>query len=129
MQVCPELHSLPAMIRSAREVIEKALATIVGDLPPSSSVTGTRFSLAARMTTLPTRVDPVKTRWSNGRCEKASPTSDAARHDGHLIGGNTSATRSWSRAAVSGTSSLGLIMARLPAASTATSGESASCTG
>lgn len=34
---------------------------MVGDLPPSSSVTGTRFSLAAFITARPTSVLPVKT--------------------------------------------------------------------
>ena len=49
---------------------------IAGDLPPSSSVTGTRFALAARMTARPTLVLPVNTRWSKGSAAKASPTSE-----------------------------------------------------
>ncbi len=56
-----------------------------GDLPPSSSVTGTRLALAAFITALPTGVLPVKTRWSKGSAENAAPTSGAARHDGDLL--------------------------------------------
>jgi hypothetical protein len=55
------------------------LATMLGDLPPSSRVTGTRLSLAAFITDRPTGVLPVKTRWSNGKAENAacSPASVA----------------------------------------------------
>jgi coniferyl-aldehyde dehydrogenase len=47
---------------------------MTGDLPPSSSVTGTKFSLAPRITARPTGVLPVKRRWSKARAEKAAPT-------------------------------------------------------
>ena len=40
---------------------------MVGDLPPSSSVTGVRFSAAARMTFRPASAEPVKMMWSKGR--------------------------------------------------------------
>ncbi|MCY1545790.1 hypothetical protein D9M68_817490 [compost metagenome] len=36
--------------------------TMVGDLPPSSRVTGTRFSAAARITCLPMLLAPVNSR-------------------------------------------------------------------
>ena len=48
-----------ATIRSAARPMGKSRCTIVGDLPPSSRVTGTRFSAAAFMTRRPTCVDPV----------------------------------------------------------------------
>ncbi len=35
---------------------------MAGDLPPSSSVTGVRFALAAFMTSRPTAVEPVNSR-------------------------------------------------------------------
>jgi len=35
---------------------------MAGDLPPSSSVTGTRLSLAARMTARPVAVEPVNSK-------------------------------------------------------------------
>ena len=68
--------SLPTMMRSAaaRESGSRG-ATIAGDLPPSSSVTGVRFSAAARITARPTAVEPVKSRWSNGSAEKAARPS------------------------------------------------------
>ena len=37
-------------VAAVREIAE-SVATMVGDLPPSSSVTGVRFSLAARIPT------------------------------------------------------------------------------
>ena len=47
---------------------------MTGDLPPSSSVTGTRWSLAAFITMGPTGVLPVKTRWSKAKVENVAPT-------------------------------------------------------
>ena len=44
---------------------------MAGDLPPSSSVTGVRLRPAASATSRPTRVEPVKIRWSNGSAAKA----------------------------------------------------------
>ena len=43
---------------------------MAGDFPPSSSVTGVRCSLAARITSRPTAVEPVNSRWSNGSAQK-----------------------------------------------------------
>ena len=63
----------------------KPRSTMTGDLPPSSSVTGTRFSLAARMIARPTGMLPVNSRWSKGRLEKALPTFASPRHDRDLI--------------------------------------------
>jgi hypothetical protein len=50
------------MILSAAARAEMPEPMITGDLPPSSSVSGTRFSAAARITIFPTRVEPVNTR-------------------------------------------------------------------
>ena len=62
MQVWPELKHLPTMIFCAAWAMENPSPTMAGDFPPSSSVTGVRFSAAARITILPTRVEPVNTR-------------------------------------------------------------------
>jgi hypothetical protein len=62
MQVCPPLRSFPQTTADTVRSCTLPLATIVGDLPPSSRVTGTRFSLAAFITARPTAVLPVKTR-------------------------------------------------------------------
>ena len=49
------------MTKLAAARSRSALAeTIVGDLPPNSSVTGVRFAEAVLATSRPTRVDPVK---------------------------------------------------------------------
>ena len=58
-----------------------------GLLPPSSSVTGVRFSLAARITSLPTLPEPVNSRWSKGRREKSAAASASPRHHGHVLRG------------------------------------------
>jgi hypothetical protein len=46
MQVCPALRHLPNMILPAASAMSIERPTIAGDLPPSSSVTGVRFSAA-----------------------------------------------------------------------------------
>src|SRR5215207_10103779 len=74
MQVCPPLRSLPKTMSETVWSRTCPLATMVGDLPPSSSVTGTSFSLAAFITARPTSVLPVKTRWSKGKEENAEPS-------------------------------------------------------
>ena len=103
--------------------------TMTGDLPPSSSVSGTRFFAAAAMTCRPIAVPPVKTRWSNGSSLNALPSS------GPPV---TTATSSSSKAAaiscfissdVAGVYSDGLIIARFPAASTPASGAKVRFTG
>ena len=66
MQVCPKLAHLPhrmRLLQRARSTAESSM--MVGDLPPSSSTQGVRCSAAARRTTLPTRVLPVKKMWSH----------------------------------------------------------------
>ena len=75
MQVCPALIILPYMMRSTAVGKLASVAMITGDLPPNSKVTGVRLLAAARITCLPTAVEPVKSKWSNGKAEKADATS------------------------------------------------------
>jgi hypothetical protein len=92
----------------------------VGDLPPSSSVTGVRFSAAERITVRPASAEPVKMRWSKGRVEKS-----CARTPGRIA---TVSSLNWalkssaSRRARFCEFAAILIMARLPAARTLVSG-------
>jgi hypothetical protein len=44
MQVCPPLRSFPKTMSATVWSCTCPLATMAGDLPPSSSVTGTRFA-------------------------------------------------------------------------------------
>ena len=55
----PALKPLDAMMRDAATSRLASAATITGDLPPSSSVTGVRCSAAAFMTSDPTAPLPV----------------------------------------------------------------------
>ncbi|KAG1061274.1 hypothetical protein G6F40_018022 [Rhizopus arrhizus] len=73
MQVCPALNHLPVASRVAALSSGKSRQTMAGDLPPSSSVTGTRRAAAAAITLRPTAVEPVNSRWSSG-----SEDTDAA---------------------------------------------------
>ena len=74
MQACPPLNCL-AEARSAATFFTSASAsTMTGDLPPSSSVTLARCLAAAAITTLPTRVLPVKKMWLNGSSSRAVAT-------------------------------------------------------
>src|SRR3546814_9653602 len=71
MQVWPLLSHLPVARRAAACSMGKSAATIAGDLPPSSSVSGVRLGAAAAITLRPTAVEPVNTRWSNGSAERS----------------------------------------------------------
>ena len=93
-----------------------------GDLPPSSSVTGVRFSAAACITSRPTAVEPVKNRWSNGSRENAAPASALPTMVATFSNGNRPARNSARNSAVRGASSEGFTITRLPAASAAISG-------
>ena len=99
---------------------------MVGDLPPSSRVTGTRFSLAAFITARPTAVLPVKTRWSKGKEENAEPSPLTIVT---CSGGKTSLSIDASTAFVAGVNFDGLSMTRLPAAIAVTTGISDRLTG
>ncbi len=56
------------------------MPTMAGDLPPNSSVTGTRFSAAARMMCFATEPAPVNRRWSKGRSESRTDLGIAREH-------------------------------------------------
>ncbi len=124
MQVWPALKNLPMATERAARSMAKSSATITGDLPPSSSVTGTRLSAAARITSRPTAVDPVKIKWSNASAVKARPTETSPCTTSTSSGGNASPIMRASSAPVAGVSSDGLIIARLPAARMSISGPS-----
>ena len=122
MQVWPALLSFPYAIDLAARIGEKPRSTIAGDLPPSSSVTGTRFALAARMTARPTLVLPVNTRWSNGSAAKASPTSEPPVTTATCSSAKSPAPWSTISSDVFGVCSEGFSIARLPAAIAVASG-------
>src|SRR5271166_3959876 len=73
MQVWPALKVLAQRMRSAAVPIGKSGATIAGDLPPSSSVTGVKLRAAFAITDRPVAPDPVKMMWSKGSDEKDAP--------------------------------------------------------
>src|SRR5436190_11660141 len=79
----------------------------------ASSVTGTRFSLAAFITARPTSLLPVKTRWSKGKEENAEPSLLTIVT---CSGEKTSLSIDASTAFVAGVNFDGLSMTRLPAA-------------
>src|SRR3546814_7761809 len=74
MQVWPLLENFPQTILRAASSISAVESTIVGDLPPSSSVTEVRCFAAAAITILPTCGLPVKKMWSKGRSSSACET-------------------------------------------------------
>ncbi len=92
-------------------------------------MTGVRLSAAAAMTCRPTRPDPVKISASKGSRLIRSATSGPPVTAARTSGAKESASVSASKAEVAGVSSDGLTSARQPAASAATTGMRASCTG
>ena len=113
-----------------RVVRERLLReTIAGLLPPSSSVTGVRFSAAAIATMRPTAVEPVKKRWSNGSRVNSAPVLASPMTTVNSSGAKRCAIASASSADVAGVTSDGFSITRLPAASAPIAGASASCTG
>ena len=102
---------------------------MAGDLPPSSSVTGVRWSLAARMTWWPTAVEPVNSRWSNGSRQKRWEKSASPSNTRSSSSAKRASTRLPISAAVCGVSSDSLSMARLPATKAEVSGPAASASG
>ncbi len=97
-----------------------------GDLPPSSSVTGVRLAAAAAITSRPTAVEPVNSRWSKGSAEKARRHATRRRcTTQHLVGGEVRASERANSAPNRGVSSDILSITRLPAASAPVSGPTA----
>ncbi len=117
------------MIRAAAVVMSAERPMITGLLPPSSSVSGVRFSAAARITWRAIEVAPVKIRWSKARPAKAWPTSGPPVTTAISSGENTAPNIRAISAEVAGVYSDGLIIARLPAASTPASGAKVRFTG
>ena len=111
------------MMRSAALPMSALRPTSTGDLPPSSSVTGTRLAAAAVITARPTAVEPVNTRWAQGWALNSVATSTPPLTSATTSGAKCSASAAASTAAVRGAISDGFSMARLPAASTLASGE------
>jgi hypothetical protein len=79
VQIWPAFRHLTKRMRSAAVPSGKSSATMAGDLPPSSSVTGHRLRAAAAITARPVVPLPVNSRWSKGSCEKATPTPHRSR--------------------------------------------------
>ena len=68
MQVCPVAAKTPATSPLAAACRSASAKTTCGDLPPSSNVTGLRFSAAATATLRPVAVDPVNATLSTPGC-------------------------------------------------------------
>ena len=129
MQVWPALSVLPTRMRSTALSKAAPRPTMAGDLPPSSSVTGVRCSLAARITWRPTSVEPVNSRWSKGRLANSRATSASPLTTAISSGAKASPTSRANSSAKRGVYSDCLSIARLPAASAAVSGPAARYSG
>ena len=92
-------------------------------------MTGTRLAAAAFITWRAIEVAPVNTRWSKARSEKACPTSGPPGNTAISSSSNASANILAISSEVAGVNSDGLIIARLPAASTPASGAKVRFTG
>jgi hypothetical protein len=129
MQTCPALKVLAQRIRSAAVLTGKSGATIAGDLPPSSSVTGVRLRAAFAITARPVAPEPVNSKWSKGREEKAAPRPPPSSKKASFVWGKyLGAVSSRSLARRREFSDI-LTIARFPAAKMLTSGEKLSCSG
>ena len=110
-------------MRSAALAMLVPLPMMTGDLPPNSKVTGTKFSDAAFMMSLPTLVAPVKTKWFQACLENSAETSGPPSTTDNSSGLKNSATACCSNSAVRGAISDGFKTARLPAAKTLDNGD------
>ena len=81
---------------------------MTGDLPPSSSVTGTKFSEAAFIICFATAPLPVYKRWSNFCCVKDAPTSGPPRIVANSSSSKAVSHNSFNKADVCSVYSLGL---------------------
>eukprot|EP01139_Manchomonas_bermudensis_P000343 Amastigsp_a339_181.p3 type:complete len:130 gc:universal Amastigsp_a339_181:723-1112(+) len=129
MQDWPALMNLPQSTRRAATVRSESSATITGDLPPSSSVTGVRCFAAAAMMMRPTAVEPVYEMWSNRSSRisvvSAAPQTTARMASESMYRGNSSA----STAEVLTETSESLDSEQLPAAIEEISGRNTSALG
>src|SRR5882724_12680392 len=115
MQVWPLLENLPHINTRAASSMLAVSSMIVGDLPPSSSVTLVRFLAAALITTLPTAGEPVKKMWSKGRVSRVVETEASPSKIATSSSENTSRTTLTSQAEKLGVISEGLMIDVLPA--------------
>ncbi len=93
--------------------------TSIGDLPPSSSVTGISFSAAALATMRPTSTLPVNVTLRTFGCATSGPPHSGPKPDSMLKqpGGRMRFTSSHTRSTVSGASSADFTTTVLPATS------------
>ena len=78
MQVCPVAPKMPASAPTSARSKSASLNTMLGDFPPSSSVTGLRLAAAAQAMARPTPGLPVKLILSTaGLAVSAAPTAPA----------------------------------------------------
>ena len=76
VQVCAEFCISVVAAETAARSRSASANTILADLPPSSSVTGTTWSAAAFMIAIPVGTEPVKVMWSMPGWEaSAAPVS------------------------------------------------------
>ena len=122
MHVWPALKVFAHRMRSAAVLIGKSGATIAGDLPPSSSVTGVRLRAALAITARPVWPEPVKRRWSKGSDEKAGPRPPPSSKKASLSSGKYFGVISIRSSARRREFSDIFTIARLPAAKMLTSG-------
>jgi len=119
MHVCPVAANTPATTPLAAAARSASGKTTCGDLPPSSRVTGFRFSAAACATARPVAVDPVNATLSTPGwpASAAPPSRDWPGITLTTPGGKpASAIRSANPSVEAGACSDGLITAVHPAA-------------
>ncbi len=117
-QFANEPHAAPSTARSR----SASCRTIIGSLPPSSSVTGRSSSPAATAMRRPVALEPVKTIFDTPRCgDERGARVTRAVHDAHEPGGApASANSRATHSPQSGVSSDGLSTTALPAATAVT---------
>ena len=127
----PWVAKFASTAASTARSISASANTSKGDLPPSSSVTGTGPAAAARMTARPVGTDPVTVILSTPTCElRASPTNPSPCTTEKTPGGNpASSSTSANATALSGVCSEGLKTIALPAASAGAAFQQAICSG
>ena len=131
-QVCPAFW-MPAVTRSGSAASRSASSkTSCGDLPPSSSVTGTTLAAAAAWTRAPTATEPVKEMWSMPGCAASAAPASSPRPGTTLSapgGRPASAAIAAKASAVRLASSAGFSTQALPMASAATTERPMICIG
>ncbi len=122
---------MPLSAPLTAESTAESAKTMLGDLPPSSSVTRLSVSAELRMISLPTEVEPVKAILSPPGCfTNAAPVSGPPVTIFSTPGGRpASSANSPKRSAVSGVCSAGLSTTVLPQASAGPSFQLASSSG